>query len=792
MPIIKADNDVNRFFHKIVRTPNGSISVPGQSNVLVRESITMQSSYWDCPVEVSCVSDGNDDFALMLCTIPQNATGLIMGFKTTGFDMYIDKPDSTQIVFHYGNGLSISQPYIQGRHLIGFANRKAYFDGNLSMSAFSHSAFSPAFHYRFGSAAGVTGKSPISNIAIHQVAVYAYHPATGAKCRFDYYPVTINGVCKFLDFRRTLSTPTITTNTGGSITASSECSYGISIADVKDVIGSPFNDVFCLLAGDNDDPLPAAYSADILSKDSGGETLSRKFAFALADSERSTSSIVPFPSDWTLASRPSSELDDLQLEKGDLIPGRRPFWHLWADHVNYGRFVQNALNNEGFELRYNIFHKPFNPSAASQGFNSSVSLEVFENYNNDFDIVHEPSFEVLNNGSIHLEIHNGIVCITDESNRVPQYYFGPGEHTYPPRYDWLYYKNNTGVSGKCNMAAGNLANFSYDLSDFSIAGTNEWHTGIAVGVFVKFRQDLREKCICVAYLYTYDEFNNGSSGTQLRPFSSWYPQNASLSEMTEASLIRIRDGVIEGSQNKIQHDFVFNCSSSLLPDLIDLLRQHPSGLQARAELCLISQASTSRPVPLQASLIRTSLVLPTQSVVLTNDAVTGYRCLMLNNSIVRTVNGVQKTIYIYPVRHNGGHPTRSADGHFGFYFILWSTSYNVPSPSDKQVSPQGLGDIFANIRMTRADSNGIVQNIKDFRPIIPHFWNVNSSIWHGPETPLGGYVYTPYDGKYFTNVDQYHENILCYEIFASDQSMVEFVGDSSGMPENTTVEISFS
>lgn len=201
----------------------------------------------------------------------------------------------------------------------------------------------------------------------------------------------------------------VSTKTVGSTT------YGISIADLQSITGSSKRDLMLLHCESQNGVGTSStdYSEDeYISK---GDTKIRS-AFRLGD--------MPIPTGWTKRT--------LGGRKGDLVvssDGNRiaqPRWNLWADHINFGKFVVNVgtASSPKYEYRYNIFC-PYNQHPL-KGDGTPVSStgmgapngEQWQNYSDHADEAHEPKFDIKgfvknpdHNNALGLEFHNSMFAL---------------------------------------------------------------------------------------------------------------------------------------------------------------------------------------------------------------------------------------------------------------------------------------------------------------------------------------------------------------------------------------------
>ncbi len=208
--------------------------------------------------------------------------------------------------------------------------------------------------------------------------------------------------------------------------------YGISDSDIRWATGSSKRDVV-LLHCESQESVGDDTEDEYISK---GDT-KIKSAFALGD--------MSVPTGWTKHAKTGRTKGDLVVVTDGTdgtertVAVARPRWNLWADHVNFGKFVVNSgtAQSPNYHYRYNIFC-PFNghpleddgtpvmPNGTGQ-----PNLEQWQGYSPQE--VHEPSFKVTGfpNGLDYaeLEFHNGVYAdLRHAGQRFPLNGASVGDH----------------------------------------------------------------------------------------------------------------------------------------------------------------------------------------------------------------------------------------------------------------------------------------------------------------------------------------------------------------------------
>lgn len=225
---------------------------------------------------------------------------------------------------------------------------------------------------------------------------------------------------------------TVTTKTEGGVT------YGISISDLQKATNSAKRDLM-LLHCESVNGLGIAEVEEGITN--GTQTI--KSAFSLRD--------MPLPNGWSRLNNVTSKKGDLVMHQNDLtkeIAVAKPRWNLWADNVNFGKFVLRDTTSGNYYFEYNIF-QPFNGAGMP-------NLQQWQGYNPNN--VHEPSFKITgfpdnnNNGYVNLEFHNGVYA--DLKNSQKRF---PVDSSYAD--DKTIFIEDRSVLAYCKMSLGNLVDW---------------------------------------------------------------------------------------------------------------------------------------------------------------------------------------------------------------------------------------------------------------------------------------------------------------------------------------------
>ena len=363
------------------------------------------------------------DQIIVRCEIPEGASGYILGFKASGTNKEFSiKIQNGTITYRIGNSNGTSatdrttHAWEPGVHNIGFtSDMYAYFDGKIGSKLTpdsSYTAEGAAGYMLVGGWMNGSSAEAITSIDIYEVALSAYHNSTVNRSAAHYYAAssgnaTTGDVIAVLYEARN---PDIPNNRryrpaaavgSGSSAAGSLVTYGVQLHDLKFITSSGYRDLVAIMCEDwPEQASPDADDADVLNGPDGQTFTS---AFCLRD--------MPLPAGWTRVARPD-ESDQLTIKyaKGDLIFGRKPKWHLWADNINVGKFTWDESNRSCFG--YNIFYPRNNQQ--------KPNLEQWEGYGNGAAQHHDPfidfGIDIVN--GLTVEYHNAVAALLNSATMI--------------------------------------------------------------------------------------------------------------------------------------------------------------------------------------------------------------------------------------------------------------------------------------------------------------------------------------------------------------------------------------
>jgi len=390
-----------------------------------------------------------DDTVIILCDIPENASGYIYGVRNTaeGYTsnrMFIKKEGS--YIYWQSNNESFSALWKSGRHYLGFIDGKPFYDEVLSDRLSTGYVLGNVTVGGCSVLTGITVNTPecISQITVIQVLAIACTTQTSTQKNINsYYPASsgqAGTTAYFYSTRYRLARFTGTSGTTisgitSSATLGPVVTYGVTIDDLRTIFPSNFKDLILILCNnrylqtwatgqataktDNDWTLTPD-SPDVLSD--GTTTIFS--AFRLADgraSDLTQGTSIQIDGGFSL-SRQSGLYhdDDFTYERGDLIYGQRPDWNLWADNINVGRYIKRipitGTNLYKHYLIYNIFKSVLGDDKIA---NHHDLLLQWEGYSNSSTSVHAPSFSLA--GEIQFDYHNGVGCTCNASSCILGY-----------------------------------------------------------------------------------------------------------------------------------------------------------------------------------------------------------------------------------------------------------------------------------------------------------------------------------------------------------------------------------
>ena len=240
-----------------------------------------------------------------------------------------------------------------------------------------------------------------------------------------------------------------------SATVGNNVKYGISLDDVKSIIGSKYRDLMAMMAEDSGN----TYTIGGVEPDStykitdGG--IQHEFAFALKD--------ISIPENATVLSGQSSS-----YKKGELIYGHRPKWNIWANCMPYSIWNRPETDYNG---SYDTSKKVYAMYNLTEhwGKDGKVRLEWFRDYcEGDSD---RPKVSFINPdgtdaSAINIHYHNGVPCICTENDIMPSLCdeYGNG-FSNMLKYSLdggnsIFRYNNTLPNSSVTMKLGNLINWN--------------------------------------------------------------------------------------------------------------------------------------------------------------------------------------------------------------------------------------------------------------------------------------------------------------------------------------------
>ena len=256
-----------------------------------------------------------------------------------------------------------------------------------------------------------------------------------------------------------------------------DVTYGIEIADLWVAIRKRYRDLLLCHMAMEDNTKEIAHDCDAIVK--GGEAIRTAFHVGAAGS----SEHIPVPDGWSAVwIQDGSKAGDI----GELIPGCKPLWELWADGANLGKAV--VIENGTPRYSYNIFR--------IEG--DRVDLKNWKGY--DIYHAHKPSMKVkaMVNGILQevseypVEWHFGIpyTCKDATGYRLPT------NSTLP----WDMVFTNSGASPLTfYIAFGNTINWDDDSGlPCWIDGSKDRAKIVAVGGKVTIPIDINDRVLAIA------------------------------------------------------------------------------------------------------------------------------------------------------------------------------------------------------------------------------------------------------------------------------------------------------
>lgn len=731
-------------------------TIPGTS-YSVRKCATFTDKCFDC----NGIYAFTDDTVIIQASVASGVTGYLYGIinqYSTNMKMYIQVTSTT--VTWVNGATTKTHTREDGVHLYGFVDGKAWYDGTfLSEAAVSVSALTG--YVAIGGVHTVNGVThvsytPVSSAVIYR-AIYAgrrSNRADKAKQIHSYYPCASGSTAVIYDARYRRSTATL--QGSGSITLDTDTTfkYGVSIDDLRVVFNSSYHDLLAIVCEDDGKPDAGADAADIVT-DGQGHTF--RSAFRLKGTDGTT---VPLPSGWSVQNRGT---DKVSYNKGDLICGRHPRWHIWADGINIGRYTE-TISSKNY-IKYNLFHTP----AAASG-SKSVRLEDFDGYNNANSVNRAPTFEIL--GDYGFEFHNKVLCYCTPATKLPVY--GGSSSVRDDRS--IYYST---VNQFCAARAkiGNLADWNM-TRDHITNNPLEYHTGMAVTFHHDIPSVVSNLLIASVWKVTDDK---GSDG-KLLPFCS---------ASSQATKDLFRDGKVGGVETPWPINYQLGYNDTYYNNIYNEINSN-GYIDAKMQLSLINSATVPTSLT-DGNLVYTDRILPFayNSVRFPGSvdrkdvsSSTTYRCILKTPTV--TISGTKYYIYTVAMgaseseRNTRYAPTNAANGGFRFFFCLWTTD---PSTSGGSIVSNASKSMTMNLKMTKNTSTPVV---KTFSTSVKAF-NGSNSYFRAASEDISLYTVFPDGAKYINSDANAKLYLFMGEIKNSD--LTDIASSSANIPDNVTVEV---
>lgn len=186
---------------------------------------------------------------------------------------------------------------------------------------------------------GAVGKMPITDLILYRIDVYGHYNTTSdRKEAYAYYPCK-QGTTAYMVEKWSNSLAPITIITTGSASIynpnEEEVVYGIELNELRSIIGSGRKDLVAMTHEDKDLNITGNSYDRVVDKDN---VIQLKSCFRMIDR--------PLPSGYSISSLPGN----VELDDGDLIQGRTPYWNLWADDISIGKKLRGKYTTD--EITY--------------------------------------------------------------------------------------------------------------------------------------------------------------------------------------------------------------------------------------------------------------------------------------------------------------------------------------------------------------------------------------------------------------------------------------------------------
>lgn len=730
--------DYNYKARQYVRLNNSYIQLGYTSN---------NNTYWQYKYDAS----GCDD-VIIRCEIPQNASGYIMGFRgsSTSNEFSISISGGT-ITYKIGS-TTRTHAWAAGVHNIGFTHDLyAYFDGKTgTQMTQSSGSNSPRGNMVVGGWYKNGTYEAISSIDIYEVLINGFWVASQRnEARFYAASGNSNDTPYLFQTRIDSRAAGATALTSGTSSCGSAVTYGVQLHDLKFVTGSGYHDLVAIMcedwpeqAGkDKDGRVVVTPDAAYTLTGPNSATFTSAFMLKGNNPNTGTSTNMPIPAGWSHESTSPSRPNTQSTILGDLIFGRTPKWHLWADNINVGKYT--VLDDGQLYFAYNIF-KPRNGQ-------QKPNLEQFENYGNGSN-AHHPPF--LNMGDdLQIEYHNSVACKAKSATLIPT--FSNGFDSQGHIFGAISTKDNMRAfmhqlppfGDDVKMGLGNLIDW-HKTADQQIADDDDTHhlkyvfTGISASVYRNVPNTLGGKRLVGA---AWEQSATDRTGFGVQPLSS---------NTTAIEIKKFRDG-----KNSDDTDYNWQINMCGEEKDHDLLYYETSegSIQGTATLSAIvdTQRKTKEQGLSSGNLCNADYVMPIfhptfsreNNPKMDNNA-TNYRTILMNS----TVSISSATKYIYPLfTWNDSElqvRTRNKDsGTSGFVFLFCLTNDALSNQTNNSAVDLSSYNFKLSLELVTTQNDGSVA--RSF---------LEGDFSAGVVQQAYGYSQTPSQANYFYEANTLNSN----------------------------------
>lgn len=318
MSIVNFTTPDGNTYKKIVRLTGFNI---GGTEYKCTTALRMQGATIETPIYSSASMR-----VIIRAAFPSGASGYLFG--DSRFNIRVE--GNSLIFLHDGSTETKKEVEPNRIYEFGFIDGIPFFQGELEKATSTSTIGTEKCLI-----GGAVGKTSITNLILYRIDVYGHYNTTSdRKEAYAYYPCK-QGTTAYMVEKWSNSLVTINGTASIYDTNEEEVVYGIELNELRSLIGSGRKDLVAMTYEDKDINITGDSYDRVVDKDN---VIQFKSCFRMIDR--------PLPTGYSISSLPgNAELDD-----GDLIQGRTPYWNLWADDINIGKKLRGKYTTD--EITY--------------------------------------------------------------------------------------------------------------------------------------------------------------------------------------------------------------------------------------------------------------------------------------------------------------------------------------------------------------------------------------------------------------------------------------------------------